>query len=79
MTQRECGSVAHRGSEKPMATVAIIYHDSLTNGGLPTGTDAENVQPGDYATTTAYLCAACAASPEITNPHAATLIRTITL
>ena len=77
---RICTSVEHTGKQIPEAKVAVIYHDPMTNGGLPTGIDPKTVEPGEYGTNTSYLCLACAASHEVIgSSQAAFIIRTIAL
>lgn len=75
---RKCESVEHRGDNPPPATVAIIYHDFLTNG-VVGDLDPSIVEPGADGTETAYLCAACAGSNEISGSVSALVIRTMAL
>ena len=74
-----CTSVIHQRGERPIAVKAIIYHDMQTTGGV-LDIDPGAVEPGTYGTETAFLCAACLASPDVKGQALkATVLREIAL
>lgn len=77
--KKKCSSASHKGDDIPDAVRAIIYHDAQTNGGT-VNLDPATVEPGAYGTETAYLCAACIASPDVKGDGLkATVLRVISL
>ena len=77
--KRKCSSASHKGDVIPDAVKAIIYHDAQSNGGT-ISLDPKTVEPGAYGTDTAYLCAACLASPDVRGDGLkATVLRVISL